>query len=106
MEYWSARHRHTELSETERASRIEQLLREVSLPRQTQRFDYFAVYRATDDSSQRAGQVIAQYFTSFSEARDWWAGLSRNSYQLSDGNRLVDRISGTRQELMSALGQS
>lgn len=103
MEYWSAKHRHAELSEPERESRIQQLLEEISLPRQAERFDYFAVYRATDGPS--LGQVTAQYFSSFNEARDWWTSLSRNSYQLSDGNRLVDRISGTKQELLTALGR-
>lgn len=106
MEYWSAKHRQAKLSESERESRIQRLLEEISLPSRTERFDYFAVYRATDDSSRLSGQVTAQYFSSFSEARDWWAGLSRNSYQLSDGNHLVDRISGTRQELLSALGRT
>lgn len=104
MEYWSTRHRLNDLSDSERELNKKKLLQCLDLPRQKWDFDYFVAYR-TNEADQRAGQVTTEYFSSFGEARDWWLKLSRNSFRLTDGNRLVDRISGTKQELMSALGE-
>lgn len=102
MEYWSTRHRLNDLSQQERESKAKQLLQQLPLPRSQWDFDYFVAYRTNQPPT---GEVTAEFFSSFGEARDWWSELSRNAFRLSDGDRLKDRISGTKQELMSALGE-
>jgi hypothetical protein len=104
MEYWAVDHRLNDLTDSERKTKILQILRRLSLSGAKRDFEYFAAF-TTDQSTSPGPSVSFVYFSSFSEARDWWVGLADNSFRLANGNRLSERISGTRQELFSALNR-
>jgi hypothetical protein len=104
MEYWAVDHRLSDLTDSERRTQIQQILRRLSLSGAKRDFEYFAAF-TTDQSTSPGPSVYLVYFSSFSEARDWWAGLSDNSFRLANGNRLAERVSGTKQELFSALNR-
>jgi hypothetical protein len=102
MEYWSKEHKLNDLKGPNRQLRIRQFLGRLSLSADNQDYEYFVAFR-TGESSSAVSSPRVLYFSSFREARMWWTDLSRNSFQMANGDCLFDRISGTKPELLSAL---